>query len=658
MFFTSDILVATGGKFSTIWLAAMKKNCLKRRNYDKVDLVETCFDLHSCLPPKPDGRMTTVKGFSLRLSAQLVHGVVIVYNKQLLYLYKDAMVSVQKLRRFHSQLELYPTERLTDRLLDIQMPFRETFLDVDPMYGQLNNSVNSDHEVVPNFVNDFSINGAVDESTYSHQRQNIPSRSVHTVNDIATITLPENLPIVPLEDEEFFHAGDIDSAQYVRNLFEDEHDRMTEISDSNIIYPNITSIQNIATPSTALLTRAPMPERPLKERQTQKMPSESNNSTGQDVETAHRSLALTTTDNHGERQHENTESDPMELESLHEPVIQQTRQFYRSHRNLLIDEATELTSVEMRQMLATPLNTIEEYEQQGKLTQYPILKCSTKSIFGSPCTKYMMHSPTRFISHEPSHQRKIIDVTESLFVQAIHHVEPNALVFFAHREVELFGDNLRRPEDEYEDLSYGDLSENVLMFTSNDTLTTEGSVQAVRGSFRVSTGPREITDGFQLEDRARQQNGSHVEIQSRQKQPLNDETLPAPAETSMPAMRNISATSMGMMRDSGMPSVVERSDTTSELEIVDLDILQLQEPSTSHIFGLLPAEYSLWSKTEDHYQHLEGPLAFSLLAPRGITQRSHATKLFFNVLMLARRGLLLLQQDQGYEEIYLIKKRN
>ncbi|CAK8692070.1 unnamed protein product [Clavelina lepadiformis] len=84
---------------------------------------------------------------------------------------KDAMVSVQKLRRFHSQLELYPTERLTDRLLDIQMPFRETFLDVDPMYGQLNNSVNSDHEVVPNFVNDFSINGAVDESTYSHQRQ-------------------------------------------------------------------------------------------------------------------------------------------------------------------------------------------------------------------------------------------------------------------------------------------------------------------------------------------------------------------------------------------------------------------------------------------------------------------------------------------------------
>ena len=30
-------------------------------------------------------------------------------------------------------------------------------------------------------------------------------------------------------------------------------------------------------------------------------------------------------------------------------------------------------------------------------------------------------------------------MTESLFVQAIHHVEPNALVFFAHREVELFG---------------------------------------------------------------------------------------------------------------------------------------------------------------------------------------------------------------------------
>jgi len=41
MFFTQDVLVANGGKFSTIWLAAIKRNSVKRRDYERVDIDKT-----------------------------------------------------------------------------------------------------------------------------------------------------------------------------------------------------------------------------------------------------------------------------------------------------------------------------------------------------------------------------------------------------------------------------------------------------------------------------------------------------------------------------------------------------------------------------------------------------------------------------------------
>ena len=41
MFFTDDILVASGGKFAIIWLAATRKNKLKRRDCEGVDIIKT-----------------------------------------------------------------------------------------------------------------------------------------------------------------------------------------------------------------------------------------------------------------------------------------------------------------------------------------------------------------------------------------------------------------------------------------------------------------------------------------------------------------------------------------------------------------------------------------------------------------------------------------
>ena len=40
MFFSPDLLCKRSGKFAVIWTAAMKRNKLKRRDYESVDLIE------------------------------------------------------------------------------------------------------------------------------------------------------------------------------------------------------------------------------------------------------------------------------------------------------------------------------------------------------------------------------------------------------------------------------------------------------------------------------------------------------------------------------------------------------------------------------------------------------------------------------------------
>ena len=40
MFFTNDVLVAGGGKFSIIWLAATRKTRIKRKDCQNVDIIK------------------------------------------------------------------------------------------------------------------------------------------------------------------------------------------------------------------------------------------------------------------------------------------------------------------------------------------------------------------------------------------------------------------------------------------------------------------------------------------------------------------------------------------------------------------------------------------------------------------------------------------
>ena len=104
MFFTNDLLVKSHGKFAIVWLAAMGKK-LKKKEYERVDIIEVWWvanshffypdcivfshDLKDQLVPTWGGNMVTIKGFSLRLSAQLIYGLTLIFDKKMFHLYSE-----------------------------------------------------------------------------------------------------------------------------------------------------------------------------------------------------------------------------------------------------------------------------------------------------------------------------------------------------------------------------------------------------------------------------------------------------------------------------------------------------------------------------------------------------------------------------------------
>nr|XP_002124317.2 uncharacterized protein LOC100176076 [Ciona intestinalis] len=250
MFFTHDVLVNTGGKFATIWLAAMMKGKIKKKDYLSVQLEETCNELLKHFKPRSDGRMGSVKGFSLRLSAQLVYGVMVVYNMKVATLYSDVQHSLQILRRFR-MTPIYPAptsddtpgpapQRAPAPLPSDEAPYIEVPLTVDPLYGGISSG----------FLGGMEGDMMVGTSGGSPQQMDsalIDDRFV--VRDIASITLQEQPPHIADDPMLFddFHNVNIDG------LF---------TSDDLELFPSFDARANVTTPTTR--QHVSTPRRPVK----------------------------------------------------------------------------------------------------------------------------------------------------------------------------------------------------------------------------------------------------------------------------------------------------------------------------------------------------------------------------------------------------------
>ncbi|XP_075684985.1 meiotic recombination protein REC8 homolog [Rhinoderma darwinii] len=128
MFYYPNVLQRHSGCFSTIWLAATKGNRIVKREYLKVNVINTCekivqYILQQVPPPY---RGSPLPRLSLYLSAQLSYGVVCVYHRQCDLLIEEMKITVERLYKAekHTKIDLLHTEQrllLPDSLMLMQM---------------------------------------------------------------------------------------------------------------------------------------------------------------------------------------------------------------------------------------------------------------------------------------------------------------------------------------------------------------------------------------------------------------------------------------------------------------------------------------------------------------------------------------------------------
>ncbi|XP_077992813.1 meiotic recombination protein REC8 homolog [Glandiceps talaboti] len=216
MFYSYEILERRG-RFGVVWLAATKAGKLTRKDYSRVNVRRTCDDIIKVIKLKGvSSRPHKNKPrFSLYLSAQLMYGVVCVFEKQCLYLNDD----VSRLYgRFHQtrkflpadtvHIDLPPTRGRPAEFCTLPDPVAEKeFFELDPLFGSILRS-----EDMTSFVLDPYSLPQVEplltsptHSEYSSERRSPKQQmlqaigSPHTVSSQSDISLKE-IPQISVPD--------------------------------------------------------------------------------------------------------------------------------------------------------------------------------------------------------------------------------------------------------------------------------------------------------------------------------------------------------------------------------------------------------------------------------------------------------------------------
>ncbi|XP_075132746.1 meiotic recombination protein REC8 homolog [Leptodactylus fuscus] len=128
MFYYPNVLQPHTGCFSTVWLAATKGSRIVKREYLKVNVINTCQKIVQYIlqqvPPPYHG--SPVPRLSLYLSAQLSYGVVCVYHRQCDLLIEEMRITLERLSKAEKQakIDLQQTEQpllLPDNLMLMKM---------------------------------------------------------------------------------------------------------------------------------------------------------------------------------------------------------------------------------------------------------------------------------------------------------------------------------------------------------------------------------------------------------------------------------------------------------------------------------------------------------------------------------------------------------
>ncbi|XP_031757786.1 meiotic recombination protein REC8 homolog isoform X1 [Xenopus tropicalis] len=140
MFYYPNVLQRHTGCFATIWLAATKGTKILKREYLKVNVINTCQQIMEYLllqvPPPQVG--LPVPRFSLYLSAQLSYGVVRVYHRQCDLLIEEMKNTLDRIYKAEKQMRIDILQPEQHALLPDALSLMEMLEDApDPFFGMM-----------------------------------------------------------------------------------------------------------------------------------------------------------------------------------------------------------------------------------------------------------------------------------------------------------------------------------------------------------------------------------------------------------------------------------------------------------------------------------------------------------------------------------------
>lgn len=365
MFFAHELLVGPKGKFTLIWRAAVKKEKLKRRQLDTLDVSDICKSLIHYIKPRGDARMGSITGFSLRLSAQLVYGVIVCYNWKVSYMLDDAISSWKAVivtKRLLQDLTL-PKEQKTGKSRNatnkkLQLDIR---FDADPMFGE---TYGGDLDILPQILPLSTSEEST--STSSDDRKKRRSSRMHAVTDVSEITMQEEVP-TPREGGDILYNAEV--APFDLDELANMNNQETGFLDSAlpkdipVVPEDIPVVPQPTTPAGAVLTETPVMPKPPKRRRMEEKPEESI-------------LAVPLPEEAPVIEPSPLVLDPMGMYEL--PIRKQ-----RKTRKLIIDPKIERSAAEIKKQLGTRNRTIQDYREEGLLNE-PLNLVPVDVLFAIP----------------------------------------------------------------------------------------------------------------------------------------------------------------------------------------------------------------------------------------------------------------------------------
>jgi len=649
MFFSPDLLCKRSGKFAVIWTAAMKRNKLKRRDYESVDLIEVCSELEKLLSPSWRGQMATVQGFSLRLSAQLIHGVTVVYNMQITYLYKDINKQYQMLHQKSYVIDPNPHDLPPQSGKNKKQNKRDisqaNINFVDPLFGQ---------PLLPEAVSPTLLAAT---QSYFDIDQPLPQVNLdqadmnrNTVQDLSTITMQEPINMESLQMpnvmDEMLKAGLDEMGQPLQTV--EELNMLVGENPDNLLQdpqPMLNDEQSKEETNTAVINN----EETKASDETQK------EVVGETVDKEVTDQQQEIIDQQQAPQQEAVDNVRIADSLCLGPAPERQRRIKKTKlKTLIVDKKTQLDNNQIMANLRSKVDTVDIEEE----------------------TQYRMHlPPPEMLFHYPMHWYNVNKPTKDNHFNEGLCKEDEADVDYL---------TLFREYSQFANDPAVDEAPNNTDTITKDNVANEPAAEPKQSEVAVDAEKPAENDGRSYDEMLQQlllDDSAYIPENERTKNTtMNDSTLSKNASrhvgrsnrsSMLQTNKNLSRSSLNLQQpDNDISMIKQPSFNDPSIEKGNLDINMsevLAEPLLhetiiqENIEQVLQPDHHgfnnshpLERKINEEMEKGNGQPKFSSLVPTTQYNKLEAAKNFYQLLVLAKQNKIEINQDGCFKEITII----